>query len=277
MTKELVSICIPTYNSGKYVKRTLDSVLGQSYSNLEVIIVDDCSKDDTKEVIAQYKDPRIKFYENDNNLGLTGNWNKSLEMATGDFIKLLCADDIIYPSCIEEEVEAFTKYPQISMVIGNTHIVNTDDKITHNQRKLSREGLYNGLSLAKRALVTKNFYGAPCSGLFRKSTINKIGGYDEDLPTIPDYDMWIRLCYEGDVYFIDKYLSAFRIHNVSNTNKIISGRRKEFIDEHKLLFRKHRGYGRVKLTDFDEKRFLATRAVRNYMLGIFIKYFNSRR
>lgn len=276
MIKPLVSICIPTYNSGAFVKRTLDSVLNQSYQNLEVIIVDDCSKDNTAEIVKVYTDPRIKFYINKKNAGLTQNWNSSLKKATGKYIKLLCADDVIYKNCVEEEVKALETHPTASMVIGNTHIVNSDDKITLKVRKLSKEGLHDGKKLAKKSILLKNYYGAPCSTLFRKDIIDKIGPFDEELRHIPDYDLWLRLSYEGDVYFVDKYLSAFRVHNVSNTNQLMSGRKKEFTDEHRFMVKKHMKYGKIKITNTDLKIHTAMRNLRSFRLGIFIKYFNNR-
>lgn len=274
MNAPLVSICIPTYNSGEFIKRTLDSVLNQTYKNIEVIIVDDRSKDNTKEVIEEYNDERIKFVLNERNCGLSKNWNNTLKKATGKYIKLLCADDVIYENCIEEEVNALENNSDCSLVISNTHIVNSNDKITLKVKKLKKQGKYDGKKLAKKSILLKNFYGAPCSTLFRRETVRRIGLFDEELSLIPDYDLWLRLSYEGDVYFIDKYLSAFRVHRISNTNKLMNGRKDEYTNEHIFMVKKHKDYNKIRITSMDIKIHTFMRNIRNFMLAIFVKHFN---
>ncbi|WP_426350476.1 glycosyltransferase [Alloiococcus sp. CFN-8] len=271
----LVSICIPTYNSANFLERTLDSVLKQSYKNLEIVIVDDCSQDNTVEIVKKYTDPRVRLYINDKNKGLTGNWNRSVEEASGEYIKLLCADDIIYEHCVEKEVEAFKDNPIVSMVVSNTHIVNSQDKITLKQKKLSREGVYSGKTLAKKSIRFKNYYGAPCSTLFKKELFQRIGGFDNALKLIPDFDLWLRLSYEGDIYFIDEYLSAFRVHSVSNTNKLMNGGKDTYAEEHILMVKKHMDYNKIPLSSLDLWIHKLSRKIRSFMLAVFVNKLNN--
>src|SRR4051812_42885322 len=104
----LVSICIPTYNGEKYLKECFDSVLAQTYANTEVIVVDDGSTDGTFKILEEYasKDNRIKLVKNSANLGLVGNWNRCLEIATGEWIKFAFQDDVLNKNCIEKMIEA---------------------------------------------------------------------------------------------------------------------------------------------------------------------------
>jgi glycosyltransferase involved in cell wall biosynthesis len=104
--KPLVSVCIPAYNNAAYIKDTIDSVLHQTYPNLELVICDDKSTDNTVEVIEKIKDDRIKLYKNEKNLGMSGNWNHCLSKCSGDFIKLICADDMLAETALEKEVNA---------------------------------------------------------------------------------------------------------------------------------------------------------------------------
>ena len=92
----LVSVCIPAYNNAEYIKDTIDSILNQTYQNIELVIVDDNSKDNTYELIQEIGDERIKLYHNDKNLGMSGNWNRCLSLCTGKYAKLVCADDIYH-------------------------------------------------------------------------------------------------------------------------------------------------------------------------------------
>src|SRR5688572_8967364 len=104
-----LSVCIPVYNCGPYIKEAIDSVLNQDFKDFELIIVDNRSTDNTVSIVKDYKDSRIKLIENDTNIGLLGNWNKAVSLATGQYIKLLPADDFIYPGCLKRQCEVLDK------------------------------------------------------------------------------------------------------------------------------------------------------------------------
>ena len=111
MSDKLVSVCIPAYNNADYICETIDSVLNQTYKNIELVIVDDNSNDNTLEIIKHYeaKDNRVKVYHNDKNLGMAGNWNHCLELCNGEFIKLLLAVEstVIVKSCNCSDISLF--------------------------------------------------------------------------------------------------------------------------------------------------------------------------
>ena len=102
--KPLVSVCIPAYNNEDYILETINCILSQSYKNIELIVVDDNSSDDTYKVVKSVKDVRLKAYRNKDNLGMAGNWNRCLELCSGKYIKLVCADDLLHKRLIEKEV-----------------------------------------------------------------------------------------------------------------------------------------------------------------------------
>src|SRR4051812_6371262 len=104
MKNPLVSICIPSYNSEAFIAKTIQSVLDQTYRSLEIVICDDRSQDTTADIIRSFNDPRIFFFQNETNLGVEGNWNLTLERSTGKYAKVMGADDILYPHCIEQQV-----------------------------------------------------------------------------------------------------------------------------------------------------------------------------
>ena len=103
--KPLVSVAMPVYNAGKYVGKSIESILNQSYSNLELIIVNDGSTDNSREVILSYKDPRIKYFENESNLNIVKTRNRCLFEASGDYVAVLDSDDIALPLRIEKQLE----------------------------------------------------------------------------------------------------------------------------------------------------------------------------
>ena len=126
---KLVSICIPAYNSGKYIGKTIESALMQTYDRLDVVVVDDCSTDNTVEVVSSFSDERVRLICNEQNLGMTANWNKCINEAKGEFIKLIPADDCIYPECVAKSVAILNDNPEISLVIVGSDLINDEVKI----------------------------------------------------------------------------------------------------------------------------------------------------
>ena len=114
-----ISVCIPTYNCAEYLRQAVDSVLLQSYQNLEIVIVDNCSTDETVtlvEEIISSSSRDIQFYKNDRNIGMVSNLNRCLELARGAYIKFLMADDILLPGCLEEMAIGLDTNKDISLV-----------------------------------------------------------------------------------------------------------------------------------------------------------------
>ncbi len=125
----LVSVCIPAYNNASTIMDTVESVLASDYKNLEVIIVDDASRDETFEVISRIEDPRVMVYKNEHNLGMAGNWNRCLSYCKGEYIRLLCADDLIDADLIQREVEIFGTHPGVLMVSTDTAFINEKKEV----------------------------------------------------------------------------------------------------------------------------------------------------
>ena len=112
----LVSICIPSFNASKYIVETIGSVLQSSYSNIEVIVSDDASMDSTPEIVAGMEENRIRLFRNKRNLGVPGNWNRSINKAKGDYVSLLNHDDLLGPFWLTFAVHTLEKYPHIGWV-----------------------------------------------------------------------------------------------------------------------------------------------------------------
>ena len=269
----LVSVCIPAYNNAGYIKDTIDSILNQTYQNIELIIVDDCSTDNTAGVIEAIGDSRIKLYRNEKNLGMTGNWNHCLELATGEFVKLVCADDMIDQNAIEKEAKAMMDNPTASLVESDTRLVDINGKKTGAFKRYHKSGLVDGKKLAKKALLIKDFYGAPVNNLIRKSALEQTGGFDDTFTYILDFDLWVSLSCAGDVYIIHELLNSFRIRNDSNTGVLIGEKRDVYVAEHRHLIEKHAAAGVVHMSKFDMWRSMTTRKLRNVAIGVYLKLF----
>lgn len=274
MNQPLVSVCIPAYNNAGYIKDTIESILGQTYQNIELIIVDDNSKDDTLKIVQSIEDKRVKVYHNDENLGMVGNWNKCLSLATGDYIKLICADDMVDQNAIEIEAKAMMENPTANLVESDTRLVDINGKKTGAFHRYHKSGLVNGKKVAKASLIFQNFFGAPVNNLIRRTALENVGYFDTSFTYILDFDMWIRLACSGDVFIIHQLLNSFRIRNDSNTGNLIGENRDVYVEEHRKLVMKHAKNGDVKVSKFEQCFSVWFRKFRNMMIGIYLKLFS---
>lgn len=244
----LVSFCIPTYNNEDYIKETIDTVINQTYPNIELIIVDDNSTDNTFNIISKYKEDyiatddkirKISIYKNEKNLGMAGNWNKSLSLCQGKYLKLLCADDLLNKNLTEIEVSIMEKNNEVLCVSSDTQFVDKNGKKKGFYRRYHKVGVIYGIKAVKFSLFSRNYLGAPLANMFRKRVFDKLGGFDENLSYIIDYDFYIRVYLEGKVYILHNPLNFFRIRNDSNTGEVLGGDKgKAYIDEHRKLLKK---------------------------------------
>ena len=274
MNQPLVSVCIPAYNNAGYIKDTIESILGQTYQNIELIIVDDNSKDDTLKIVQSIEDKRVKVYHNDENLGMVGNWNKCLSLATGDYIKLICADDMVDQNAIEIEAKAMMENPTANLVESDTRLVDINGKKTGAFHRYHKSGLVNGKKVAKASLIFQNFFGAPVNNLIRRTALENVGYFDTSFTYILDFDMWVRLACSGDVFIIHQLLNSFRIRNDSNTGNLIGENRDVYVEEHRKLVMKHAKNGDVKMSEFEQCFSVWFRKFRNVMIGIYLKLFS---
>lgn len=271
MSKPLVSVCIPAYNSAQFIERTIRSALSQTYPNIEVVVVDDCSTDNTVEVVRNIDDSRVRLICNEDNLGMTGNWNKCVESCEGEYVKLIPADDMLHPMAIAKSVEALSADEDVKLVIISAGLVDNDDKVVGSYVHWHKEGAVKGSKVAKTSAMINNFYGSPVCGLFRKSDFLKTGGFDPDIPYILDFDLWMGLSALGKVYFIKEKLCFFRVRQDSNTGVLIGSKGKEYTAEHTRLLDKHIAKKSFKMNRFERRISIIWRRLRNYIIALYIK------
>lgn len=204
----LVSIIIPCYNYGHLIKFTIDSLLAQSYQNLEIIVIDDGSTDDSKNVILKLmEDDNRIFYINKKNGGMSSARNLGLRICKGDFIQFIDADDLLENDKIQFQVNQLLIEKNIDIVYTATkYFSNTNNiNIFLDNNEIQNKGLFtiSGLTtkylkyLIQQNRITIN---AP---LFRRKIINEIGFFDEKLKLVEDWDFWLRLFFNN--YYI-KYI-----------------------------------------------------------------------
>jgi glycosyltransferase involved in cell wall biosynthesis len=198
--QDLVSIIIPTYNRGYLVSRALESALDQTYQNTEIIIVDDCSTDNTEAIVKNFPDPRIQYIRHSQNKGASAARNTGIKIALGDFIAFLDSDDEYLPEKIEKSMAIFKNAPEnIGMVCSNYYwIVNQEKRLALSEYSL------------EDARKKWEFPAAGCS-IVRKKVFSRIGFFDEELEASNDKDFAIRLCQKFSFYYLEEPLVTVHI------------------------------------------------------------------
>ena len=274
--KTLVSVCIPVYNNADYIGETIDSILAQTYQNLELIMVDDNSTDHSYQVLQDYakKDERVKIYKNETNLGMSGNWNRCLELCSGEVMKLVCADDLLSPDIINREMEIFEKYPEVVLVDSDTRLVNLDGQYRGWYRRYRKSGIVDGATVARKGVFSQDFFGAPQANSFRRSAYEQAGGFSPEFHYIVDYDFFINIAKLGKMYIIHEPLNYFRVRGDSNTGQVMGEDREKtriYVDEHYRLFKKNQQD--LGLTDTQVKIAVSIRKLRCFMARVYLKIF----
>jgi len=236
----LVSVCIPVYNNASTIRETVESVLQQTYLNLEVIAVDDGSSDDSVRVLSEIRDSRFSYYENPKNLGMAGNWNKCLSLCKGKYIRLLCGDDPLHPDLIRTEVEILESHPSVWMVSSDTRFVNRDGSYAGQYRRYFKNGVVKGREAVMFSLFTRDYMGAPLANLFRAEALDAVCGFDNIFSYIVDYDFYISVALLGDIYILHRPWNFFRLRADSNTGAVLGGTGSgAYLKEHEQLVKKH--------------------------------------
>ncbi|RED48371.1 glycosyltransferase family 2 protein [Seonamhaeicola aphaedonensis] len=227
----LVSICIPTYNGETYIAKALESAIAQTYTNLEIVVSDDASTDNTLQIVATFKEKTaipIKVYQH-TPAGIGANWNHCVKQAQGNYIKFLFQDDVLEPHCIEIMMDLALKNPKVGLVYckrsflynhltskiqefvayyGNLHTYWQDIKV--------EQGVLHGKSYLKdRQFLNspKNKIGEPTAVLLKRACFDKVGYFNKALKQTLDCEFWYRVMKYYDMGFVNEALVKFRLHD----------------------------------------------------------------
>ena len=214
-----ISVCIPTYRGAAYLEQAIDSVLGQTFADFELLIVDDNSPDETVDLVARYDDPRIRYLRNAANLGPQGNWNRCLDEARGVYVKLLPQDDWLMPDCLrrQHEVLAQDTDERIALVFCAKRVVAADgrDVVGRGYPRAARGRIAGRAVTARCIRYGTNLIGEPGSVMFRRALARRVGAFDATNPYVIDLDYWFRLLAHGEAYYLPEPLAVFRVSSGS--------------------------------------------------------------
>lgn len=207
----LVGVVMPVYNGADFVEKSIESVLNQTYKNIEFIIVDDASTDCSRDVIRSYADSRIKtiFCEKNRNVVYSG--NIGFEAAKGKYVALIGHDDLWEPDKLEKQISFLEEHPSYSLCFSYIDIINENLKVMKDSFWYSVFAKENRTAEAwsRKMFMNANCFCAP-SACIRKSALDKAGYYRYALLLLQDYDLWLRVILEGEVYIYPEVLAYYR-------------------------------------------------------------------
>ena len=208
-----VSVCIPAYQADRYLQNLLDSVLNQTHDDYEVVVVDNNSTDGTAEILAGIDDPRLRVVRNPATLPFVDNWNLAVRQARGDYVKLICVDDLLKPGCIAAQAAVLDEHPDVALVSVKCDFIDDDGHLIAPDRGLRRiEGRVPARHAVRRVARSGiNPIGAPLAGMFRRAHFDRVGGFTGDFPFMSDLHLWVRLLSCGDFYGVPEAHAVFRV------------------------------------------------------------------
>lgn len=226
-----VSVVIPVFNGLSYIIETLESVRRQTFPDLEVVIVDGGSDAPTREFLHSIGDSlsRVEFLPRGTPVATT--WSRSCELAQGEFIKLLCQDDLLYPSAIQSQVGFLRAHEDAGLVFSRRDIIDANGSLVAKSRGgipgksrvlEGREALRFGY------LAGANIYGEPEAVLFRRSALLRQLPWNASIPYLIDMEMYARVMMSGKVGYLDETVGAFRVSSQSWSTRLTAEQTQQF-------------------------------------------------
>jgi glycosyltransferase involved in cell wall biosynthesis len=257
--KPLVSVLVTSYNRSEYICETIDSILNQTYPNFEIIICDNCSTDDTMDVIKKYAgNSRVRIYQNEENIGQFPNRNKIAGYAKGKYLKYVDSDDLLYPNGLQIMVAAMERFPD-----AGWGLCNEQDKSRPHPFLLTPKDAYE-----YHYTVMPIFERSPLGSIIKKAAFEAVGGF-RDIKMAGDFEMWHRLACYYPLVIIAPGVAWYREHNSQEMNQYAN-----YILQYDMVRRDYLTSGRNPLI-YNERRKIINiqkKRIRKEMIKNFFKF-----
>jgi glycosyltransferase involved in cell wall biosynthesis len=237
------------YNGSDYIAESIESVLGQTFTDFELIVCDNCSTDNTGEIVAGFRDDRVKYVRNQKNLGLVGNANRCIEVATGEYIGILHHDDSMMPDNLERKVRLLNEHREVGFVHSNIILIDTKgDVVSSNiwNEDSRHDYVENGIKVFQKSMAYLHYGASIFIGavLARRECYDRIGSFSTELPHCLDSEMWMRMALFYDVACLGTPLVKYRVHPASTSSSWGDYNSIPYLKEHyltaQMLFKTHR-------------------------------------
>jgi len=210
------SVIMPCFNHGRYVGESIQAILAQTVSDLELIVVDDCSRDDSRTVIGRYvrSDPRVRAIQHRSNLGASRSRNDGTKLATGDFVAFCDADDLWLPTKLERQIETLRKHPECDVAYCDAKIIDECGLETGERFSDRFPVPGNGSGKLFAELCTRNFINMQ-TAILRRECITEAGYFDENIRYVEDWCFWLDVSRGHTFHYSNEVLASYREHRNS--------------------------------------------------------------
>lgn len=230
----LVSICIPSYNRAAMIPKAIQSALNQTYTNIEVIVVDNASTDNTAEVVSDFHDSRLKHVKNERNLGIFGNFNRCVEVSKGNYIHILHSDDYIDAKFTETCVAFLESHPDVAMTFGS--VQPAIDDAEQKEHTPASPVIFDVPDGFKKILETRSFISCP-TVMMRREVYDSIGFYSMEYPYSGDFYQWLRIAQRFKIASVPNSILYYRTGNHSESFYLLFKTPLGYIDTIKVFVR----------------------------------------
>ena len=210
---------MPVYNGGKYLKKAIESILGQSLKDFEFLIIDDKSTDDSCDIISSYKDSRVRLIRNSKNIGQMATLNTGLPLSNGQYIARLDQDDISLKNRLEKESNVLDIHNDAGLVYSDTFII---DKTGRTREKTLFQNTKPPSNFSMNIFLKRNFIPGN-TVMMRKSAVDKIGSFDPAFAIAAEYDLFLRLAKDHKILKINEPLAKYRVHDTNSSKSVKKG------------------------------------------------------
>lgn len=226
-----VSIIVPNYNHARFLRQRIDTILAQTFQDFELILLDDCSTDDSRSILSSYaSDPRVRLDFNEKNSGSTyKQWNKGVSLARCEYVWIAESDDYADPHLLERLVPLLDSDPSVVVAWCRSWAVTQDGRLDGlaetrflgaDQNCWSVDYCRDGREVCRNYMIRSNIMTNASAILFRKATYQRVGGADETMRLSGDWKLWASLLLEGKVAYVSETLNYYRFHHSAVRNTV---------------------------------------------------------
>jgi glycosyltransferase involved in cell wall biosynthesis len=232
-----LSVCLPSYNYASFLRECMDSIRQQTFTAFEWIVVDDASTDDSPRIIASYDDPRLRLFSHTRRLGAVETWNHCLQVARGEYVAFLCADDFYLPEKLEVQMGLLERNPALGLVHTDGYWADATGQITQTFSATFPSALRHYLATDHTADAPSELprlaggynYIHLSNAVFRREAACAAGGFSTRFPYAADWDLWLRLAERCSVGYIARPLAVYRRHP-GNLTRAMQASGQEWVD-----------------------------------------------
>jgi glycosyltransferase involved in cell wall biosynthesis len=227
----LVSVVIPVFNGMAHLPRAVETVLAQTYEDLDVVLVDGGSTDGSRDWIHEVGDPRVRSLTMPHGTTAADNWTEASRAAQGDYVKLLCQDDIVYPHAIEWQLADLAEHPEAHFAVAQRDVVDVNGGMLYPRRGCAGlgDGLVDGhAALRASYLHGTNVFGEPLAVLFRKPALDAVLSWNDERPFLLDLELYTRALQRGPIAVRRQSIGAFRVSSSSWSTRLVREQTEQF-------------------------------------------------